>query len=60
MFVCSCMLPPFDYGDVVYMCAAKESLDKLQTAQNRACRTILNEGRRANVDSKHNRLKLMC
>ena len=44
----SLMIPLFDYGDVAY-CATKESLDKLQIVQNRACRIILREGRRAST-----------
>ncbi len=55
----SLMIPTFDYGDVVYSCATKESLNKLQIVQNRACRVILREGRRANIDQMHKRLKLL-
>ncbi len=33
----SLMIPTFDYGDVVYSCATKEMLNKLQMVQNRAC-----------------------
>ena len=33
----SLMIPTYDYGDVVYSCATKEALEKLQLGQNRAC-----------------------
>ena len=49
----SLMIPTFDYGDVVYSCATKEALNKLQIVQNRACRVISREGRRTNVETMH-------
>ncbi len=43
----------------MYSCATQEALNKLQIVQNRACRVILREGKQANVDNMHRRLKLL-
>ena len=44
---------------VMWWCATKEVLNKLQLVQNRACRVILKERKGANVDNMHKCLNLM-
>ncbi len=55
----SLVLPHFDYCDLVYCCTNAANLQKLQTLQNSACRTLLGAGRRAHVSDMHNELKLL-
>ncbi len=55
----SLVIPHFDYCSSVYMCANKETLQRLQLVQNIGCRTILKAGRRTPIVDMHRQLGLM-
>ena len=55
----SLVLPHYDYCDTIYMCANKNTLNKLQLVQNIGCRTILLSDKRAHIDDMHKQLRLM-
>ena len=55
----SLVSPRIDYIVIVYMRAKNEALDKLQRAQNVACRVILKAGLRGHIRDMHKELGLL-
>ena len=55
----SLVLPHIDLGDVLYDVASKEITNKLQLAQNAACRVILLCGKKDSTGKMHSDLKLL-
>ncbi len=54
----SLVLPHLDYCDTIYMTSNQEDLNKLQLAQNVACRTLLLADKYEHIDAMHQELKL--
>ncbi len=55
----SLVLPHLDYCDIVFDCASKEHLNRLQIFQNSACRTILLADSDTHISDMHNQLGLL-
>ncbi len=54
----SLVLPHYDYCSTIYMCANKETLQRLQLVQNIGCRTILLAGKHTPIAEMHKQLGL--
>ena len=54
----SLVLSHLDYCDTLHMTSKQEDLNKLQIAQNVACRTLLLPNKHEHIDTMHNQLKL--